>query len=233
MSKILILLALTGLLSTHWAEEGTEKNAFLDFANSFTKRTEEATAGIDARATFKFTANRAVDLAVIKTSCGCAVPILTKFNFIPGEGGEIFVVVSYGSIDGLKRESVSLRATSVEEHSTEEVYTLTVETLVPKVLTILPGNPVWGKDESDRRVFRVESVDERLKITQISLSDNFFVLDAVKIFSEGRLAHFTLAPSQATEEEEGHRKISILRVNLTNTTGESRTHSIILLKKDI
>ena len=126
---------------------------------------------------FTNTGNRTVSIASIKPSCGCVTTALAKFDYAPGEGGEIKVVFDLGMDEFATLQKRTIQVVTSDAPEKPVVLQLVVH--VPETVRVSPEIVIWHRSEQPktREVIVQAGLNiEPFELEQTTANDNFTVV---------------------------------------------------------
>lgn len=90
---------------------------------------------------FTNTSEESISIAETKASCGCTVPSLQKYDYAPGESGELTAVFTIGSRQGEQHKLINVHTES--EGGESAFYELKLEVDIPVPVTLKPRVRFW------------------------------------------------------------------------------------------
>ncbi len=190
-NKILLKGILAGLLFLAIA---AESHAALSWANKKNELTSEVGAGV-VRVAYDFTntGKTPVSIVDIKPSCGCVATSLEKFDYAPGESGQIKVTFDLGMDEYAKLQKRTIEVITSDSPNSPTVLQLRVH--VPETVAASPEMLVWRHGEKPKTkevVVRAGSGIAAIKLVQTTSSDDFSV--EVKPEIEGQRYRLKITP---------------------------------------
>jgi hypothetical protein len=135
---------------------------------------------------FTNTGKMPVTVTDIRPSCGCVATALEKFDYAPGEGGEIKVTFDLGMEEFAKLQKRTIAVTTSDAPKSPVILKLSVH--VPETVSASPEAVIWHRGEAPKAknvVVKAGSGVSAIKLIQTTSNDNFTV--------------------EVTPEAEGHR----------------------------
>jgi hypothetical protein len=187
------------------------EQSILQFPDGFELEIKGDALESNAHSIFRFTVNSPgkVDLSVVKKSCGCIDATLDKSIYLSGEKGTVGTTVTFGEIDGLRAETITLRAVALGEENKQELYTLVVRSNIPSVASVTPQVLKWKKAEFDSRDIRIETVSDKLTIADVKLTGGSFVIVDKQLAAGGTLEVVTVKPTAESTTSIGSLEFSV------------------------
>ncbi len=136
-----------------------------------------------------------VSIVNIKSSCGCTTAALEKKTYAPGESGEIVASLKVGNRQGVQKNTITVHT---DDGMPSTV--LTMETTIPRVVTIQPAFVIWGLGgAADPKSISIKmGVKDPVRITSAS-SDHENISVEVEILGDGREYRLNLYPLSTDE----------------------------------
>ncbi len=151
----------------------------------------------EVSAVYAFTNQGAAPVGIvsIKSSCGCTTAALEKRTYAPGESGEIVASLKIDNRQGVQKNTIT-----VSTDDGEAPVVLTMETTIPRVLTLQPAFVIWhlGGAADPKSISIKIGINDPVRIVSAS-SDNENVAVEVETLSEGREYRLNLYPLSTDE----------------------------------
>jgi hypothetical protein len=144
---------------------------------------------------FTNTGNTLVTITSIRPSCGCVSTELTKFDYAPGQGGEIKVTFDLGMEEFAKIQKRTIAVTTSDAPTSPTVLHLLVH--VPETVAVSPEALIWHRGEKPRAkevVVKAGSGVAAIKLIQTAANNNFTV--EVKPEIEGQRYRLRITPGR-------------------------------------
>lgn len=142
---------------------------------------------------FTNTGTDSVSVTGVKPSCGCVATNLEKFEYAPGESGQINVTFDAEMDRGVPLAERTIEVTTSDAPGAPKVLQLTVH--VREAVSVTPDELVWRhgrKPKSKSVVVEAASGVDAIKLAPVGENDNFAV--EVKPEVEGRRYRLTITP---------------------------------------
>jgi len=137
---------------------------------------------------FKNTGSEALEISMIKPSCGCTVPDMEKKIYEPGEKGTIKVAFDPSGKNG----KVSRNITIYTNSSTKPVHTIYVNSIVKQVVVVEPrvlSFNMTQKGSSATKDFKIYGRFEDFKVSRATTQDSetfgIEIIDGGKVEKNG------------------------------------------------
>lgn len=120
---------------------------------------------------FTNTSEEAISIAETKASCGCTVPSLEKYDYAPGESGELTAVFTIGSRQGEQHKIINVHTES--EGGESAFYELKLEVDIPVPVTLKPRVRFWTvSQEAETQTIDITLHEKKpMKITGLARKD--------------------------------------------------------------
>lgn len=157
---------------------------------------------------FTNTGNMPISILGIRPSCGCVTTSLQKFDYAPGEGGEIKVVFDLGMDEFAALQKRTILVTNSEAPQTPTVLRLVVQ--VPETVRASPELVSWHSGEHQAKEVVIKSGPnvEPYRLVQTTFNDNFNV--EVKPEVEGRKYRLKITPVKTDSPSYAELKFNVL-----------------------
>lgn len=147
------------------------------------------------RTSYPFTNTGAASVSVvgIAPSCGCVATSLEKFDYAPGESGQIDVTFDAEMDKGIALAQRTIEVTTSDAPQSPKVLELKVH--VREAVSVTPEGLVWlhgSKPEPKTVVVEASSGVEAIRLAPVGENDNFAV--EVKPEVEGQRYRLTVTP---------------------------------------
>ena len=142
---------------------------------------------------FTNTGDTSVSVVAIRPSCGCVATNLEKFEYAPGESGEIKVTFDAGMDKETPDQDRTIKVTTSDAPDTPKMLELKIHSRV--AVTVSPESLVWrhgtpGKPQEV--VVKAGSGIDALHLVQLTQNDNFTL--EMKPVVEGQSYRLTITP---------------------------------------
>src|SRR5882672_1293862 len=149
------------------------------------------------RTAYRFTNTGKTPVSVldIKPSCGCVATSLEKFDYAPGESGEIKITFDLGMDEFARLQKRTIAVTTSDAPKSPTVLKLRVH--VPETVSASPKAVIWHRGEKPRTkdvIVKAASGIAAIKLIQTTSNDNFLV--EVKPEVEGRRYRLKITPGR-------------------------------------
>jgi hypothetical protein len=142
---------------------------------------------------FTNTGKTPITVIAIKPSCGCVATALEKFDYAPGEGGQIKVTFDLGMEEFAKLQKRTIAVTTSDAPKSPTVLKLRVH--VPETVSVSPEAVIWHRGEkpaTKEAVVKAGSGVAAIKLIQATSNSNFTV--EVKPEVAGRRYRLKITP---------------------------------------
>ena len=157
---------------------------------------------------FTNTGDVPISILAIHPSCGCVSTSLQKFDYAPGESGEIKVTFDLGMDEfaTLQKRTIQVTTSDVPKKPT----TLKLVVHVPETVRANPEDVIWHRGESQTKEVVIKSGPhiEPYKLVQTTFNDNFNV--EVEPEVEGRKYRLKITPIKTDVPSYAELKFNVL-----------------------
>lgn len=189
-NRTLVRVLLTGILLAGVVQS----RAALSWENKKVELTSELGESIIRTGyCFTNTGKTTISVLAVRPSCGCVSTFLTKFDYAPGEGGQIKITFDLGMDEFAKLQKRTIAVVTSDAPKKPTVLQLRVH--VPEAVSVSPEALVWHhgeKPKAKEAVVNAGSSVAAIKLIQTAFNDNFTV--EVRPEIEGRRYRLRITP---------------------------------------
>lgn len=174
--------------------------------NEFTSQMGEDVVRTSYR--FTNTGDAPISILAIHPSCGCVSTALQKFDYAPGESGEIKVVFDLGMDEFATLQKRTIQVTTSD--APKKPTTLRLVVHVPETVRANPEDVIWHRDQSQTKEVVIKSGPhiEPYKLVQTTFNDNFRVELEPEV--EGQKYRLKITPLKTDAPSYAELKFNVL-----------------------